>query len=108
MLPFVIGIGYEFLMYAGKHDNAVVRALSAPGLWMQRITTREPDLDQLAVAIDALKSCMPEEFPEYAAGKNAAAAEQNADDVSSVEVKQNEIGDSDNSNTDDVSEGKEE
>lgn len=51
---------------------------------------------------------MPEEFPEYAAGKNAAAAEQKADDVSSVEVKQNETGDSDNSNTDDVSEGKEE
>lgn len=108
MLPFVIGIGYEFLMYAGKHDNAVVRALSAPGLWMQRITTREPDLDQLAVAIDALKSCMPEEFPEYASEKNAAAAEQKTDDASSEEVKQNETGDSDNLHTDDISEGREE
>lgn len=55
-----------------------------------------------------LKAVCRNEFPEYAAGKNAAAAEQKADDVSSVEVKQNETGDSDNSNTDDVSEGKEE
>lgn len=70
MLPIVVGAGYEFLMYAGKHDNRLVRALSAPGLWMQRITTREPDLDQLAVAIEALKSSMPEEFPEHAARKS--------------------------------------
>lgn len=63
MLPFVMGISFEFLMYAGKHDNFVTKILSAPGLWMQRITTREPDLDQLAVAITSLKLAMPEEFP---------------------------------------------
>ena len=40
MLPIVVGVGYEFLMYAGKHDNRLVRALSAPGLWMQRINSR--------------------------------------------------------------------
>ena len=62
LLPFVVGLGYEFLMYAGKHDNTLVRILSTPGLWMQRITTREPDEEQLAVAIEALMSCMPDEF----------------------------------------------
>ena len=63
MLPLVMGIGYEFLMYAGKHDNFLVRALSAPGLWMQRITTREPDDSQIECAIASLKASMPEEFP---------------------------------------------
>jgi uncharacterized protein YqhQ len=62
-LPLVMGIGYEFLIYAGKHDNFVVRALSAPGLWMQRITTREPDDSQIECAIISLKAAMPEEFP---------------------------------------------
>lgn len=63
ILPLVMGVGYEFLMYAGKHDNALVRILSAPGLWMQRITTREPDDSQIECAIASLKAAMPEEFP---------------------------------------------
>lgn len=62
-LPLIMGIGYEFLIYAGKHDNFIVRALSAPGLWMQRITTREPDDSQIECAIISLKAAMPEEFP---------------------------------------------
>lgn len=64
-LPLVVGLGFEFIMYAGRHDNIVVRILSAPGLLMQRITTREPDLDQIEVAINALKSSMPDVFPDY-------------------------------------------
>lgn len=79
LLPFVVGLGYEFLMYAGKHDNTLVRILSTPGLWMQRITTREPDEEQLAVAIEALMSCMPDEFPEYAAKQKAAEEAEAAD-----------------------------
>ncbi|MEE1356006.1 MAG: DUF1385 domain-containing protein, partial [Clostridia bacterium] len=39
LVPLVVGIGFEFIMYAGKHDNPIVSILSAPGLWMQRITT---------------------------------------------------------------------
>ena len=62
-LPLVMGIGYEFLIYAGKHDNFIVRALSAPGLWMQRITTREPNDSQIECAIISLKAAMPDEFP---------------------------------------------
>ncbi len=63
LLPLVVGIGYEYIMYAGKHCNRVTKICSAPGLWMQRLTTREPDLEQLTVAILALKSALPEIFP---------------------------------------------
>ncbi|MBQ8746385.1 MAG: DUF1385 domain-containing protein [Clostridia bacterium] len=66
LLPVVVGLGFEFIAYAGKHTNIFTRILSAPGLWMQRITTREPDEGQLEVAILALKHAMPEEFPEIA------------------------------------------
>lgn len=64
LLPLIVGVGFEFLMYAGKHPNPVTRILSLPGLWMQRITTREPDASQLEVAIAALKNAMPDEFPQ--------------------------------------------
>lgn len=65
MLPIVVGVGYEFIMYAGKHsDNIILKILSAPGLWIQRITTREPDLEQIEIAITALKNSMPSVFPE--------------------------------------------
>ncbi len=64
LLPITMGIGYEFLMYAGKHDNWLIRALSAPGLWMQRITTKEPDEKQIEVAIASLKHALPDEFPD--------------------------------------------
>ncbi len=63
LLPVTMGLGFEFLMYAGKHDNWLIRALSAPGLWMQRITTKEPSGDQIEVAIKSLKLAMPDEFP---------------------------------------------
>ena len=65
MLPVVMGVSFEYLIYAGKHENVLTRILSAPGLWMQRVTTREPDLEQLGVAITSLKLSMPEEFPEF-------------------------------------------
>ena len=64
MVPVIVGIGFEFLMIAGKHPNPLTKALSAPGLWMQRITTKEPDESQLEVALAALKCAMPNEFPD--------------------------------------------
>lgn len=63
LLPVICGIGFEFILYAGRHENLFTKIVSAPGLWMQRITTREPDLAQLEIAITALKSAMPDEFP---------------------------------------------
>ena len=65
LLPVVVGLGFEFIMYAGRHTNALTRVLSAPGLWMQRLTTREPDESMLEIAITALKSALPDEFPDF-------------------------------------------
>ena len=56
LVPIIMGIGYEFIKYAGKHDNALVKILSAPGLWMQRITTKEPDDDIIEVGIASIKA----------------------------------------------------
>ena len=64
MIPVITVISFEFLMLAGKHPNFITKALSAPGLWMQRITTQEPDDSQLEIAIAAIKHAMPDEFPE--------------------------------------------
>ena len=64
LIPLIVGLGYEFIYYAGRHDNLLVRILSAPGLWMQRLTTREPDERQLEVALTALQAAMPEEYPD--------------------------------------------
>lgn len=62
LLPLVLGIGYEYTMYAGKNENIITKIFSAPGLWMQRITTKEPSDDQIAVAICAVKAAVPELF----------------------------------------------
>jgi uncharacterized protein YqhQ len=61
-VPVVVGIGSEFIRYAGTHENLFTKIVSAPGLWMQRITTKEPDEEQLEVALTALKNAIPEEF----------------------------------------------
>ena len=61
-LPAVMGIAYEFIKLAGKYDNLFTRIISAPGLWFQHITTREPDRDQLEIAIWALRGVL-EDYP---------------------------------------------
>src|SRR5580765_2511098 len=59
LLPLIAGIAYELIRFAGKHtDNRVVMTLLAPGLWLQRLTTREPTLDQLEVSIRALREVL--------------------------------------------------
>ncbi len=65
MLPLVVGVGFEFIMYAGKHDNLFTKILSAPGLWMQRMTTKEPDDDQIEIAIAAVKYTLKDEYPDF-------------------------------------------
>ena len=61
ILPLIAGISYEFIKYAGKHDNALVKILAAPGLWMQRLTTKEPDDSMIEVALEAFKAVIPDE-----------------------------------------------
>ena len=65
ILPLVMGLGYEFIMFAGKHDNIMTRAMSAPGLWVQRLTTKEPTEDMLEVAIISIKCALRDDFPEF-------------------------------------------
>src|SRR5919199_1570491 len=57
-LPLIAGIAYELIRFAGKHQNRVVMTVLAPGLWLQRLTTREPTLDQLEVSIRALREVL--------------------------------------------------
>ena len=57
MLPIICGLGYELLKVCGKYDNIITRIISAPGMWLQRITTKEPDDDMIEIAIAALKAC---------------------------------------------------
>ncbi len=61
LLPVVAGISYEAIRLAGRSRNAFVHALSLPGLWLQRLTTREPDSSMLEVAIESLKAALPED-----------------------------------------------
>lgn len=56
LLPVIAGLSYELLRWAGRSDNWVVKILSMPGLWLQKITTAEPDDEMLEVAIEAVKA----------------------------------------------------
>ena len=59
LIPLTCGVGFEVLRACGKYDNALTRIISAPGLWLQRITTKDPDDSMLEIAIAALKACEP-------------------------------------------------
>ena len=59
-LPLTMSLAYECIKFAGKHDNKFTRILSAPGLWTQRLTTKEPDDEMIEVAIEAMKQVIPE------------------------------------------------
>jgi len=60
LIPLTCGIGFEVLKVCGRFDNTITRIISAPGLWLQRITTVEPEDDMIEIAITALKACEPE------------------------------------------------
>jgi uncharacterized protein YqhQ len=65
LLPVIAGLAYELIRFAGKHqDNRVLMTLLAPGLWLQRLTTREPSDDQVEVSIRALRSVLDREAAE--------------------------------------------
>ncbi len=65
VLPIVAGIGYEFIKFSGNYyENRWAQIIMAPGLWLQKLTTREPDDEQLEVAIAALKAVLPVEVTQ--------------------------------------------
>lgn len=61
LLPISCGVGYELIKICGKHDNLLTKIISTPGLWAQRITTKEPDDKMIEVAIKAIKEVIPED-----------------------------------------------
>ena len=63
LIPVIAGLSYEVLQYAGRHENSCSRILSAPGLWVQRLTTKEPDLSMAEVAIRAVEEVI--DIQEY-------------------------------------------
>lgn len=88
ILPLVTGISYEFIKYAGKHDNLFVRISAAPGLWMQKLTTKEPDDSMIEIAIAAFNASMTGEV------ENIEVVEviEETDEVAVVEIiDENEV-----------------
>ena len=61
LLPLVVAVSYEINRWVGRHDNALTRILTAPGMWMQNFTTNEPDDSMIEVGIAALEAVLPEE-----------------------------------------------
>jgi uncharacterized protein YqhQ len=61
LLPLIMGVGYELIKFAGRHDNIVTRIFSAPGLWLQRVTVLEPTDDMIECAIAAFKEVIPDD-----------------------------------------------
>lgn len=60
-LPLTVGFGYELIKICGRHDNWLTHIIAAPGLWVQRITTKEPDDDMIEVAIEAMTCVIPDD-----------------------------------------------
>ena len=56
LIPVIAGVSYEFIRLAGRSDNALVNILSKPGLWLQNLTTREPDEDMIEVGIASVEA----------------------------------------------------
>ena len=61
LVPIMVGLGYEFIKLCGKYDNRITRFLATPGLWAQRITTREPDDEMIECAITAMNAVIPDD-----------------------------------------------
>lgn len=87
LMPVIAGISYELLKWAGRSDNVVVKVLSWPGLMMQKLTTGEPDEDQLEVAIVSLRAVLGELEPGIisASGDTAGAEARDADGEAEAE-----------------------
>ena len=90
LLPFIMGISYEFNRFCGRHENVVTRILRAPGLFMQRFTTREPDDSMMEVAIVALGKALAYEgievdYSRYLTDDDEADADEAAADNADAE-----------------------
>lgn len=79
-IPLIVGFGFELIRICGKYDNLFTRIISAPGLWIQRITTKEPDKGMIEVAIKAISEVIPK--PET---DNETCKEENYDAMGDIQ-----------------------
>lgn len=61
LLPIIVGVGYELIKFAGRHDNVLTRIISLPGVWLQHLTVFEPDDDMIECAITAVERVIPDD-----------------------------------------------
>ena len=71
-----MGIGYELIKFAGRHDNIITRIISAPGMWLQHLTVKEPTDDMIECAIAAFVEVIPENEKKAMDPKNEAPTEE--------------------------------
>ena len=90
LIPLVMGIGYELLKFAGRHDNLVTRVISAPGMWLQRITVREPEDDMIECAVRAFIAVLPDGDRQAEEAAIAAAPEETAETKETEETEETE------------------
>ena len=94
LTPLIMGIGYELIKFAGRHDNIVTRVISAPGVWLQHITVLEPDDGMIECAIRAFVEVMPteerEQYVEKAIEENNEEDSEEAVDNISAEACEND------------------
>jgi uncharacterized protein YqhQ len=60
-VPVICGLGYELIRICGRYDNIITKIIATPGMWVQRLTTKEPEDDMIEVAIQSLKAVIPED-----------------------------------------------
>lgn len=95
LVPLTCGIGFEVLKMCGKYDNVFTKIISAPGLWLQRITTKEPDDGMIEIAIAALQACEPE-TPDVCRPEESACEEAEEPAEEAIETSENEVSEEDN------------
>lgn len=109
LIPVIAGISYEVLRLAGKFDNWFIRLISAPGMWLQRITTKEPDEDMVEVAIKAVeavfdwKAYLKENF-DYEPVEDEDWLDDDDEEVSDADAVHSEDVDTENADTGNKSE----
>ena len=70
LVPVMVGLGYEIIRFCGRHDNTFTKILATPGLWAQRITTKEPDDKMIEVAIQAMEAVIPDDGSDLIGNDN--------------------------------------
>ena len=99
ILPLLVGLGFEVILLAGKHPNPITRAISAPGLWVQKITTREPTEDMLEVAITSIKCALRDDFEDFKAFFDERPWEKSEAPTDEIEAASKESGENDSPDT---------